>query len=614
MLPVQLMSAESENTVGLVETTLLTLELPEGGLTLDSGAVLPEVVVAYETYGERAPDDSNVVFVCHALSGDAHAAGRHADEHPDDPGPWWEGMIGPGKGIDTRHYHVICANVLGGCKGTTGPMSIDPRTGRPYAASFPEITVGDIVTVHHLLIRQLGISKLAAVIGGSFGGMQALEWAVRFPDSVEHCICIASAASLSAQALAFDVVARKAIQFDPDWQEGNYYDTGRKPDRGLSLARKVGHITYLSPEIMTRKFGRVRWDKGALNTGSIEINTEDGPDGRAKFHVQTYLEYQGEKFTRRFDANSYLHISRAMDEYDLVASYGSLEEAFKRVRARMTVIALSSDWLFPPEQSRDVANGLLHAGRQVTYCELQAPHGHDAFLVDIDPLSHVIRAVLPWVGREREPARTPPASRPDFGVIAGMVKPGSRVLDLGAGNGDLLSVLAAENEVRGLGIDIELDHLIEMIDRGHDVFQADLDAGLAMIPDAMYDYAVLGETLQIIRRPGFVLREMLRVAREGIVSFPNLGYWRHRARLAISGRIAKQGSPSLAPGLNETLHSFTLRDVAALCEESGIRIVRQVGLSSDPLGRLLVKMGFLNLGAAHIVIKTERLRPDATGK
>ena len=258
-------------SVGLTATKTVRIDLPSGGLRLESGETLPELTVAYETYGELSSQRDNVIFICHALSGDAHVAG-YQDESEASRG-WWDEMVGPGKGIDTLHYFVVCANILGGCKGTTGPSSINPRTGKPYGSAFPSITVGDIVDVHTLLLKQIGIERLAGVVGGSLGGMQVLEWAIRYPEMIDRCICVASATSLSAQALAFDIIGRKAIMYDPNWQSGDYYGTGRTPASGLSLARKIGHITYLSPEMMETKFGRDKSEhKQVAGTDALELS------------------------------------------------------------------------------------------------------------------------------------------------------------------------------------------------------------------------------------------------------------------------------------------------------------------------------------------------------
>jgi homoserine O-acetyltransferase len=527
-------------------------------------------------------------------------------------------MVGPGKGIDTQLYHVICANVLGGCKGTTGPSSLNPATGRPYGSAFPEITVGDMVAVHKLLLDHLGIQRLAAVIGGSFGGMQVLEWVIRYPDLVDRAICIASATSLSAQALAFDVVARRAITSDPDWQNGDYYGTDRFPARGLSQARKIGHITYLSPEMMTAKFGRER-RQGRSGAAAAPSGVKAG--FRSDFQVESYLDHQGQKLVERFDANSYLHITRAMDEYDLGERFGSEEKAFEPVQAKLMIIALSSDWLFPPEQSRDLAQSLLRAGKRVSFCELHAPHGHDAFLVDIEHLSEVMRAFLPWVksvpvvthgtgvgpgvpADERDPL--PEEIRREYENLSRMIDPGRRVLDLGCGKGVLLSLLASGRGTTGTGVDIDLANVMEVIDRGHDIFQGDIDAGLAMIPDNAYDYAILSQTLQVVHKPRPVLHEMLRVAREGIITFPNFGKWSHRLSLLFRGQMPKDRSLPYEWYETPNIHLFTLKDFVEVCRKDGIRIRDVVCMPSGRVSRFLVNRRWCNLGADRVLVKITR--------
>lgn len=606
--------AGTTGSVGVVRTERVTLSLPEGGYRLDCGESLPELTVAYETYGRLSDLRDNAVFVCHALTGNAHAAGRHNPPDPEEPTAWWDEMIGPGKGIDTNHYFVVCANILGGCKGTTGPSSLDPRTGKPYGSRFPPITVGDIVGVHRLLLmQQFGVERLAAVVGGSFGGMQVIEWAIRFPDMLDRCISIASSTSLTAQALAFDIVGRKAIQNDPDFRGGDYYEGGGRPDKGLALARKVGHITYLSREMMTEKFGRVKWTE----EDPSQVAGADSESRVNKFQVQTYLEHQGQKFVRRFDANSYLAITRAMDEYDAGAAHGGLEAAFARVKAKFLVVAVSSDWLFPREQSTESANALLRAGKRVSYCLLNAPHGHDAFLVDVQYLADVIHGFLPWVGPDASPGAGPsgtPAAgskgasvpRREYEIIQSMVRPGSRLLDLGCADGDLLSLLTRQKQAQGLGMDLDIRHVIDVIDRGHDMFQSDIDAGLAMIPDGTYDYAILSETLQVVKKPRFVLSEMLRVAKEGIVSFPNFGNWRHRGTLGVAGRMPKGKALPFDWYNTPNIHLFTYLDFVELCELDRIRILDVVFLTQDLVGQLLVRAGVPNLGADSVLVRIAR--------
>jgi len=579
-----------EQSVGRVETKTVRIPLHEGGLTLEGGGVLPDLTVAYETYGILSPGKDNVIFICHALTGDAHAAGVHS---PEDKSPgWWDDMIGPGKGVDTNRYHVICANILGGCKGTTGPSSINPATGRPYGSDFPSITIGDIVHVHHLLLQQLGIERLHAVIGGSFGGMQVLEWSIRYPDVPAHCICVASAASLSTQALAFDIVGREVITSDPGWAGGDFYGTGRLPKDGLAAARMLGHITYLSPEIMTVKFGRKKKEQTT------------GQRFKTRFEVESYLQYQGEKFVERFDSNSYLHITHAMDSYDLAETHGDLNTAFRNVKAKFLVVALSTDWLFPPEQSLEIASSLMQIGKEVSYCLLKAPYGHDAFLVDIEHMSQVICTFLG--GCADSSLSVEAVKRNDYDAIASLIEPGSRVLDLGCGDGDLLSLLATNRNTSGMGVDIDLHHLIASMDKKLNVFQGDIDQDLSVIPDGAYDYVVLSQTLQVVRRPREVLHEMLRIAREGIVSFPNFANWHNRLRLGLTGRMPMTEALPFEWYNTPNIHLATLKDFLNLCRRDKIRIKRLMPLTERSLSRALVAAGFNNLGAERILVNIAR--------
>jgi homoserine O-acetyltransferase len=606
-------TASIAESVGVVQTQIAKIELSDGGFQFECGARIPELQVAYETYGTLSEGRDNAVFICHALTGDAHVAGYHEDVGKD-PG-WWEKMVGPGKGIDTDYYYVICANILGGCKGTTGPSSVNPVTKKPYGSLFPKMTVSDIVDVHRLLVRHLGIEKLAAIIGGSLGGMQVIDWTVRYPLMVKRAICIASATCVSAQALAFDMVGCDAITSDPDWKNGNYYDEGRGPVRGLAQARKIAHITYLSPAMMMRKFGRERRDDSENKTQSGGLGEWSSSQ---LFQVASYLKHQGEKLVNRFDANSYLRITQAMDEFDVKERYGSVEKAFEAIQAKCLIVALSADWLFPPEQSVAVAKALVHCGKNVSYCKLFAPHGHDAFLVDIENLSEVISAFLPWVQLDTadklydEPTEktgvvpaspVSPQRAREFGVIRDMVQPGMRVLDIGCGDGELLSMLKAEKGVPGLGVDIDLGCVIDVIDKGHDILQGDIDEGLAMVPANKYDYAILSETLQVVHKPIHVFREMLRVAEKGIVSFPNFGNWLNRLRLLITGRMPKGGVLPYEWYDTPNIHLFTLTDFFNLCNQHHLEILKITYLYSGWFNRLLVRMGFCNLGAENVIAK-----------
>ncbi len=340
-------------------------------LELESGVVLSPVHVAYETYGTLNEAKTNAILVVHAFSGDAHAAGVDAEGHKG----WWDNMIGPGKGFDTNKYFVISSNVLGGCKGSTGPSSINPATGQRYAMTFPVITIGDMVRLQKLLIDSLGIKRLLSVAGGSMGGMQVLEWAVRYPESVASAIPIASTARHSAQQIAFNEVARQAIMADPDWSDGNYYDR-KPPGRGLSVARMVGHITYMSDESMRQKFGR-------------RLREENGI-----FEVESYLRYRGSQFVDRFDANSYLYITKAMDMFDLANGAQSLVPVLAKSRTRYLIISFTSDWLYPSYQSLEIVNALRRRNQDVAYIELTSNYGHDAFLVEVDEQAELIRGFL----------------------------------------------------------------------------------------------------------------------------------------------------------------------------------------------------------------------------
>lgn len=350
-------------------------------LTLESGKTLGPITLAYETYGTLNADKDNVILVLHALTGDAHCAGESA-EPPHAPG-WWSGLIGPGKSIDTDRYFVLCSNVIGGCKGSTGPQSINPATGEPYGLAFPVITIGDMVNVQRELIRFFGIATIKLVIGGSMGGMQALEWVAMYPEMVEKCLPMASTSQVSPQALAYDTIGRHAIMADPNWKDGTYYNAVQGPEIGLAIARMIGHITYLSEESMMIKFGR-----------GLQQRPDYGYDFETDFKVESYLKHQGQKFVNRFDANSYLYITKAVDYFDMPKKYGSLENALSATNARFLIIAIASDILYPPAESRRIAKTLMKLGKEVTYAELDSPLGHDAFLLDDPALMQIIHAFL----------------------------------------------------------------------------------------------------------------------------------------------------------------------------------------------------------------------------
>jgi homoserine O-acetyltransferase/O-succinyltransferase len=360
-----------KESVGIVKTKYYNL--PDE-LVLEGGRRLKNVTIAYETYGTLNKEKSNAILVCHALSGDAHVAGwQEGDLKPG----WWDSIIGPGKCLDTNRYFVICSNVLGGCKGTTGPSSINPKTEEPYGLDFPIITIKDIVNLQKNLIDHLRIKQLFSVIGGSMGGMQVLEWCISYPEMVRSAIPIATSPYSSPQQIAFNEVGRRSIISDPNWNGGKYYKK-KLPDDGLALARMIGHITYLSNESMYQKFGRRLQNKDEY---SFDLGTE--------FQVESYLHYQGDTFTKRFDANSYLYLTKAIDYFDL-AGKGSLSDAFSDIKAKFLVICVDSDWLYPPSESRDIVMALSANDVEVSYCEIKSSYGHDAFLLEAGQLNYII--------------------------------------------------------------------------------------------------------------------------------------------------------------------------------------------------------------------------------
>lgn len=386
-------------SAGICRTHYVDLPAP---LELDCGRALKHPRIAYETYGHLSSQKDNVILVCHALSGDAHAAGWS-----DDPGTssavdgfgadergirpkgglgWWDGMIGPGKAFDTDRYFVICTNLIGSCRGSTGPSSINPDTGKPYGSDFPVVTVADMVRAEQRALDFLGINSLVAVAGGSLGGMQALEWTVAYPERVRACISIASTPRLGSQGVAWNAIARNAIMTDPDWQGGDYYGTGRTPTAGIGIARMLGHVTYLSAESMGQKFARRLQDR---NDYSFTLTESD-------FAVESYLRHQAQTFARRFDANSYLYLSRALTYFDLARDHGrgSLERALQHVQAQYLLLSFSSDWLYPPRDSYELEAALRAQDKAVTHHEIQASYGHDSFLLEERRQAPIIAAFL----------------------------------------------------------------------------------------------------------------------------------------------------------------------------------------------------------------------------
>jgi len=552
----------------------------DGVLKLELGGELSGVTVAYETYGQLNAAQDNAVLVCHAISGDSHVA-RHNDE--DDPG-WWDIVVGPGKPVDTNRFFVICPNLLGGCRGTTGPGSINPATGKPYGRSFPTVTVGDMVEVQRRLLEHLGIRRLLAIVGGSVGGHQALTWATRHPDWVRGVIPIATSPRLTSQSLAFDVVGRNAILHDPHFHGGQYYDKPHGPDVGLAIARMIGHITYLSREAMTEKF-----DANRLHPRDVAIQFEK------KFSVGSYLGYQGTKFVERFDANSYLTLSLAMDLFDLGGMPEQLAAAFRSARCRWLVISFSGDWLFPPDQSRDIAQALLANNAEVSYCNVQSNCGHDAFLLpdDLAAYGEIIRAFLdnlsavPNAAAAAQDEPHAPTSifhqrRLDYDRIVELIPGGASVLDLGCGSGRLLARLKEKNHRRLVGVELDEQKILASLRRNLDVVQADLNQGLRSFADQQFDCVVLSQTLQAVHDVEAVINEMLRVGRTGIVSFPNFAYHKLRRMLAEDGRAPKSAGVLHYEWHNTpNIRFLTIADFDDFCRSKNVRVYRRIALDTE---------------------------------
>jgi homoserine O-acetyltransferase/O-succinyltransferase len=560
-------------------------------LQLELGGQISEITVAYETYGRLNATRDNAILICHALSGDSHVA-RHNLE--DDPG-WWDIAIGPGKAIDTDQYFIICSNVLGGCRGTTGPNSLNPETGQRYGADFPTITAADMVETQRRLVDHLGVQRLLGVVGGSMGGHQALTWAIRYPDRVAGVVTLATSARLTTQALAFDVVGRNAIQRDPNFKGGQYLDKEAIPAVGLALARMLGHITYLSPESMREKFGADRHQPREFAT-----------DFEKKFSVGSYLAYQGDKFVERFDANSYIKLSLAMDLFDLGDTKEELSANLNRSQCRWMIISFTSDWLFPPKQSQELTNSLLALRKPVSYCNVESTCGHDAFLLpdDLPVYGELMRAFLgnlndgaPKNIEDDDLYVHSPTSifgalgrpRIDYDQIVRLIQPSASVLDLGCGRGSLLAKLRADTNRKLMGLEIDKGDFLYCVQRGLDVVQADLNAGLAPFSDAQFDYVVLSHTLQAVRDVERLIADMLRVGRRSIVSFPNFAYYKLR------NMLMERGKSPVSSGLlrhewynTPNIRFFTIADFEDFCKDRNITIHERIALDTED-GRVVAE-------------------------
>lgn len=574
--------ADSENTEKEhVQTQILRLVESDQSFQLECGRSLAPIDVAYETYGRLNEAGDNAVLVCHALTGDAHVSGYHG-VNGEKPG-WWNNMIGPGRWIDTNEYFVICTNLLGGCSGTTGPGSIDPVSGKPYGRNFPIVTIADMVHLQKRLMDHLGIKQLLGAIGGSLGGMQVLQWMISYPDFVKAGIAIATTSHLNAQSIAFDAVGRNAIVADPHFNQGEYYGKAQGPQSGLAIARMIGHITYLSEKGMRSKFGR-----------ELRSAKEYNYDFGSEFSVETYLDHQGQRFVERFDANSYLYVTKAADYFDLARAYGSVEKAFEKIQSRVLIISYSSDWLYTPEQAKVMVDALAATGKDVSYCNIESSYGHDAFLLETDTQGPIIGCFLaataepnqdhsdrvcamrerPALSRFEQAQRT----RVDYELIESLIEPQATVLDVGCGDGELLAKLRRDKSIQAQGIEVQQDLILSCVCRGLPIIHHDIDEGLQAFADKSFDYVILSQTLQAVPNPKKVFTELLRVGRRVIVSFPNFAFWRSRLQLALQGKSPVTRQLPFGWYNSPNIHFLSLRDFDAFCDRMGVTIEKRIPL------------------------------------
>eukprot|EP01031_Cornospumella_fuschlensis_P024046 gene24046-29097_t len=552
----------------------------DAALPLQSGASIRGYSLSYETYGTLNADKSNAVLVCHALNASHHVAGVYADQ-PNNLG-WWDNMIGPGKPLDTDRFFVIGVNNLGSCFGSTGPMHVNPDTGLVYGADFPVVTVEDWVNAQARLLDALGIEQLAAVMGGSLGGMQALSWTLQYPERVKHAVVVASAPNLNAENIAFNEVARRAIVTDPDFHNGHFYAHGVVPKRGLRIARMIGHITYLSDDVMNEKFGRELRNAVNSDTG-YKYSTQD-----VEFQIESYLRYQGDKFSEYFDANTYLLITRALDYFDPARAFGGdLSKALERAICKFLLVSFTTDWRFSPARSREIVKGLIDNRRDVSYAEIDAPHGHDAFLLDDARYLNV-------------PGRCRMSDPLIMQAIARLVPQGARVLDLGCGDGALLAYLQKHNGCTGYGVELDDANVLACAQRGVNVLQLNLDQGLKVFADQSFDVVLQIDTLQHLRNAEVMLRETARVGKIGIVAFPNFAHWFNRlsvlrGRMPVTKRLPYQwyDTPNIRVG--------TYADFADLARKNDLRVLDAFGLQHGHEVRYLP-----NLMAGTAVFKLQR--------
>ena len=548
----------------------------DGSFNLSSGEKLDEINLAYETYGELNDEKNNAILICHAISGDSHVA-RHDKE---DLQGWWDIMVGPGKSIDTNKYFVICSNVIGGCSGSTGPNSLNPKTGKEFGSSFPVITVEDMVGAQKLLIDYFSIDQLLCVTGGSMGGFQSIQWSIQFPEKVRSIIPIATSPRLTNQALAFDIVGRNAIKTDLNFKKGDYYQSDEKPEDGLAIARMLAHITYVSNDSLKRKFDNSRYDPKDIST-----------EFENRFSVGSYLAYQGSKFVDRFDANSYITLSTAVDYFDIGQTVEQITNTLKKSICKWLIISFSSDWLYPPFQSEEIVNSLINLDRSVSYSCIKSKAGHDAFLLEreygklsssfLDNVSGLSSSIKTNnVGRSSTNIFF--NERIDLKFITNLVNKNDRVLDLGCEDGTLLYELKKKGCSKLVGVEIDNKKVFESINKGIEVINLDINNGLKRFNDNQFDVVILSQTLQSIKNVEETIEEILRISKRSIISFPNFAFKPLREMLFNQGKAPKAEGLYGYNWFNTPNRRFpTILDFQEFCKEKSIKIIDNHFLNTE---------------------------------
>ena len=546
---------------------------------LSSGGKLDSLNVAYETYGQLNKDKSNAVLICHAVSGDSHVAQHDSTDLPG----WWDIMVGPNRPIDTNKYFAICSNVIGGCQGSIGPNSINPDTGKEFGPTFPNITIEDMVSAQKLLIDSLGIEKLLSVTGGSMGGFQAIQWGRQYPEKVSGVIGLATSPRLTNQALAFDVVGRNSIITDTRFNEGNYYNSDEKPEDGLAIARMLAHITYISKDSMKRKFDESRYEPHDISTIFEK-----------RFSVGSYLAYQGSKFVNRFDANSYITLSTAMDYFDIGESLSEIKKSLIDTECKWLLVSFSSDWLYPPFQSEEIVDALVSLDKSVSYCSVESDAGHDAFLLEneIEQYGKMTGSFLENISgnnsnsvkKNSKPSTTNIYfdQRIDLDFISDLIEDGDKVLDLGCENGDLLNELKKKNCKKLVGVEIDEFKVSEAIDKGLEIINCDINTGLKRFTENQFDVVVLSQTLQSIKNVEETIEEILRISEKAIISFPNFAYKPLRSMLFNEGKAPKLEGLYGYNWYNTPNRRFpTILDFQEFCESKSIHINNSYYLDTE---------------------------------